>query len=137
MAFLPIQYESGKLTRIEMEAITFNKGEAVIENGTAGYFTKAGAGTGSQVEYVMMETISTAATQGDRHLAIRTQGVVFKADTDADTIRTAVGTYCDLATVATLDQDATSDDQFYIERNFGAAADRKCIGRFAEGAPNV
>lgn len=135
--FKPINYEDGKLTKIEMEAITFNKGDAVVENGTAGYFTKAAAGTGSQVEYVMMETAAAAVTQGDKKLAIRVQGVVFEADTDANTIRTAVGTYCDLATVATLDQDATEDDQFYIEANVGAAADRKCRGRFAEGAPNA
>lgn len=136
MAFRPIQYDDGHLTQVEVEALTFNKGDLLVSNGTAGYVTKAGAGDGSQIEYVAMETIITAATQGDLLLAIRVQGIIFEADTDADTIRTAVHSYCDIATVSTLDQDASADDQFYIERNIGAAADRVCRGWFANGVPN-
>ena len=121
MAFKPIQYDSGKMVRLPVAATTFTKGDACKENGS-GYYEKAQAADGQQVTHVIMETVASAATEGDMKLFIRVPGVVFEADCDAVASRTDVGTSVDLASAGTVNVDATGGDYvFYVEDLVGVA----------------
>ena len=133
--FKPLQYDSGKL--IKMACATSQaivKGMALADNGS-GYLALADVNTAVDVRYVAMETVTTTAN-GQEVLCLRTQGVVFEADTDANPAQTDVGTLCDLATDLTVNPDASTHDLFYIEAIVGALADKKVRGWFVEGVPN-
>ena len=120
MAFKPIQYDSGKLVSLPVAATTFTKGDACNEDGN-GYYEKAQQDDGQMVTHVIMETVASAATQGDMKLFIRVPGVVFEADCTEVASRTDVGTSCDLETAGTLDPDTSTDKIFYIEDLVGEA----------------
>ena len=136
MVFFPKLYDSGKITQIAGAAsITFLKGSAVVDDG-AGFLTNAASGTAVDIHFVTVEAVVTSATAGDLVEVLRTWGAIFDADTDADPARTDVGTEADLATVATINPDASTNDLFYIESIQGALADRLVRGFFLAGAPN-
>ncbi len=135
MSFNPVQYDDGKLVRLQVAAQTFTKGDALIDNGS-GFLSRAVAGTAIDIKYVAMETITTAATQGDYLLCIRTPGVIFEADTDANPARTDVGTEADLASASTINPDASANDLFFIEDIVGAVTNNKVRGWFLGGVPN-
>ena len=136
MAFTPIRYDAGKLqTMACADAQAIVKGAALVDN-TSGYLALATGGNGTQIEFVAMETVTTTAT-GQKVLCLRVDGVQFEADTDAAPAQTDVGTYVDLATEATLDPDASTDDLFYIEAIKGPVGDKKVIGHFTRGPMNV
>ena len=133
--FLPIQYDSGKLVKMKVAAATFNKGDAMVDDGN-GHLTAAAASCAVDVHYVAMETKASAPTAGDFCLMIKTEGVDFTADTDAAPAQTDMLTYCDLATVATVDPNGSTYDIFFLESIVGATTDKKVRGRFATGVPN-
>ena len=136
MAFTPLQYDDGQLIKVATAAsVAVSKGNALVDNGS-GYLTNAASSTAVDVPFVAMETVTTGAAAGDLVLCIRTRGVIFEADTDANPAQTDVGTFVDLATVSTVNPDASSNDLFYIEAIVGALADRKVRGYFTEGVPN-
>lgn len=133
--FHPELYDSGKLVNMacaNAQAIT--KGAALADNGS-GYLALATSSTAVDVKYVAMEDVTTTA-DGQKVLCLRTPGVIFVADTDANPAQTDVGTYCDLATDSTLNPDASTNDLFYIESIVGPVADKKVRGWFIEGVPN-
>ena len=136
MAFTPINYDSGKLIQLPTAAsITFAKGNAVVDNGS-GYITNAASSTAVDVYYVAAEDLTSGASVGDMLTCYVTEGIRFVADTDANPAQTDVGTYADLATVSTVNPDASTNDLFYIESIKGAVADKKVIGYFVHGTPN-
>ena len=137
MAFVPLQYDQGQLVKVSAAAsTTITKGGTLVDNGS-GYLTNGASSTAVDVPFVAMETVTTSATDGDLVLCIRTRGgVIFEADTDANPAQTDVGTYADLASVSTVNPDASTNDLFYIEAIVGALADRKVRGYFTEGVPN-
>ena len=127
MAFLPIQYDDGQLVKMQVGATTFTKGDGCVFS--SGYLTKAAGAQGGPVEYVIMETVASAATQGDLKLCIRAEGVRFLCDTDGTPAQSQVGTYADLASASTIDEDASADDLFLIEQ-IVSAGDKKVAGYF-------
>lgn len=132
--FKPLQYDSGKLIKLPFSTgETVVKGQTVVADSDGYYIT--GASSAEDIRYVAMEAVVTTA-DGQEVLCLETTGVRFEADTDANPAQTDVGTYCDLADKSTLNPDASTNDQFYIEKILGAVADKKVIGYFTRGVPN-
>lgn len=122
MSFRPIKHDSGRTARLPAAtSVSFVKGMAVEDNGS-GYLRLATSSSG-EVRYIAMETLTTTAN-GDLLLVLDTQGVLFDADTDAAPAQTDVGTLADLATNATINPDASSNDVFYIESIIDTATSR-------------
>lgn len=136
MAFLPINFESGKLIKLPMydngSSVSYTVGQALAISG--GYYTTAAAGQGTDVEAVCMEA-GTIGTSGAELLCLPTRGVRFIADTAADTVATQVGTYVDLDSATALDSTASSDDLFYLESIHYPLSDKKAQGFFQHGTP--
>jgi len=137
MAFVPIDGDSGKYKEVAAaDAITFVKGNAVVDDGN-GLLTNASAGGNVDIFWVVMESKLTTAS-GEKVLCVRTDGVTFLADCDAAWSQTDVLTQVDLASAATLNPDAVTDQLFYIERGVGiAGTGKQVIGHFVPGAPNA
>ena len=113
MSFRPIKYDAGRIQRLPVATtVTFAKGMAVEDNGS-GYLRLATSAS-TEVRYIAMEALVSTA-DGQLLDVLDTQGVLFDADTDAAPLQTDVGTLCDLATNATLNPDASSNDVFYIQ----------------------
>lgn len=137
MAFVPVQYEVGKLVPLQVAATTFTKGDACVPDGS-GQMTKATAGNGAEIRYIIMETVATTATAGDIKSFLPVAGVRFIADTTATPTQAQCGTHVDLVTnAATIDTAATTDKLFYVEAIKGAAADKKVFGYFQTATPHV
>ena len=134
MAFLPINFESGKLVQLPMynggSSIAYTVGQALTI--TSGYYATATAGQGTDVEAICMEA-GTISTSGTLLKCISTRGVRFIADTAADTIATQVGTCVDLSSATALDTTASADDLFFVEKIVGSLADRTVQGFFQHG----
>lgn len=137
MAILPLNFEEGRLVKLPMGNGGSSAAYAVGDmlKISSGYYVAATAGQNTDVEAVCMEA-GTVTTSGTLLLCVPTRGVKFVADTDANPARTDVGTYCDVASVSTLDPDASTDDLFYIEDIYGQLADKKVVGYFSLGVPN-
>src|SRR3990167_4061359 len=132
MAFIPRLFDSGKMVAVACaNSTTIAKGDAMVDN-ASGYLTTASAGGNVDIHYVAQEGVTTTSS-GQLVLMVRTKGVWFEADTDANPAQTDVGTEADLATAATIDPDASTDDLFYIESIVGALGDKKVLGFFLEG----
>ena len=136
MAFKPEQYDNGRLVRLPATAsISFVKGNALIA--ASGFYTNAAAGENLDIQYVAMETITSAATDGATFVhAIRTKDVIMVADTTTDPTRAQVGTKVDLGAAGSLDTAAVTDQQFYVEDVLLPLTDRKVRGWFVGGLPN-
>lgn len=136
MAFKPIQYDEGNTV-----LLPFSTGETVVKGGAVvadsdGYYIMASSSTATDIYYVALQAATTTA-DGDMILCLRVhEKVVFEVDTDANPARTDVGTLVDLATVSTVNPDASSNDLFYIEDIVGAVADKKVRGFFVDGVGN-
>lgn len=136
MTFVPIQYDEGQTV-----SLPFSTGETVVKGGavvadTDGYYIMAGSSTATDIYYVALESKTTTA-DGEEVLCLRVHNkVIFEVDTDANPARTDVGTVVDLATVSTVNPDASTNDLFYIEDIVGAVADRKVRGFFVDGVAN-
>lgn len=130
--FTPIRYDSGKLEKVQAATSqTIVKGDALVDNGS-GYLAVATSSTAVDIEYVAMETVTTTAN-GQYVLCVRTDGVQFEADCDAAPAQTDVGTLADLASVSTINPDASSNDLFYIESIVGTVGtSTKVLGHFVE-----
>lgn len=140
MAFLPIQYDSGKLVRMAAATgQTIVKGDALVDNGS-GYLAVSAGDAGQPHFYVAMETVTTTA-DGQMVLCIRVDGVIFEADCEQAVSLTDIGTHVDLASKSTLDPDSTTDGVFYIESIVGgvgaAETSTKVIGWFAPYTPQA
>jgi hypothetical protein len=135
--FKPIRFDSGRLVKMPAKAtIAFQKGDAVVDDGN-GYLTLAASSTAVDVKFVAWENKTIGASDGELLLCYRVVGgVQIEADTDANPAQTDVHTFADLASDATLNPDASTNDLFYIEYIKGALADKKVVGHFAEGVPN-
>ena len=135
MAFLPINFEDGQLIALPMSnggsTASYTVGEALKIS--SGYYTAATVGQGTDVEAVCMEA-GTVTTSGTLLKCISTRGVRFLADTTGDpTIASYQGVYADLTDANTVDEDATLDDIFFIEKVVGPVANRKVQGFFQHG----
>lgn len=135
MAFKPIQYDDGQTVSLQVTAATFAKHDAMTMS--SGRLARATSGQGADVTHIALDSPSSTPSEGDYHLFLRVQGVVFEADTNTDPVRsTDVGVYADLTDHDTLDESTSSDDLFFIEDIVGATTDKKVLGWFVHGAPN-
>ncbi len=137
MVFIPRNYDAGRGVLVagaaSLAAVKYN---AAVDNGS-GFLTNASSSTAVDVPFVENETITLSGTAGEMVQCIRTGGkVIFDATTDAAPAQTDVGTYADLASAATVNPDASTNDLFYIESIVGATADLLVRGWFVEGVPN-
>ena len=115
--FNPLQYDDGKLVSIPLAVSqTISKGDALVWAG--GYLAAAGS-TSEDVRYVAMEAVTTDGSSHTECLVIPVMGIRFEADCDGVVSIVDRGTYCDLATVATLNPDATTEKVFMIEEIAG------------------
>jgi hypothetical protein len=116
--FKPLQYDSGKTMLAPVaNAQTIAKGDALIWS--SGYIAVA-TSTTEDVFAIALED-STTQTTGTPILVLPVVGIRFEADCDAVASIADIGTRCDLATVATLNPDATSEKVFLIDEIVGAA----------------
>jgi hypothetical protein len=128
----PVNFDEGQLV-----SLPFSTGETVVKGGavvcdTDGYYIMAGSSTAVDVYYVALEDATTTA-DGQLVLCMRTMPrTIFVVDTDANPARTDVGTLADLATNATVNPDASTNDIFYIEDIVGAVGDKKVRGFFVD-----
>lgn len=136
MAFRPINYEEGKMVLMPVaNSETIVKGYALVDGG-AGNLVVATSSTATDIHYVAMETVTTTAT-AQLVKCIETTNVLFDADTDAAWATADQGTYADLASVSTINPDASSNDLFYILKGIGTAAtDTRVLGYFTRAVPN-
>ena len=130
MPFIPFRYDEGKYTEIPMEnTVTVAKGDALDDSDDDGLFGLA-TSSSNFVPYVAMEDVVTSSA-GQMIKVIRTFGVQFLADTTNNTANTDVNLTADLTDEDEVDNAASAQDVFYIEKVVGAAADRKVLGTFA------
>lgn len=137
MAFRPLNKEEGKLVLMPCATTqTIVKGYA-LEDNASGYLKVCTSGTSVDVHYVAMETKTTTAN-GDLVLCMETENVLFEADCDAAWSIVDRGTYCDLASVSTVNPDASTNDLFYILKGVGTEeVDTKVLGFFTRGILNT
>jgi len=137
MAFRPLKYEEGKLVLMPTATTqTIVKGDCLVDNGS-GYLAVATSATAVDIHYVAMQTVTTTAN-GQLVLCIETENVLFEADTDAAWSIVDQGAYADLASVSTVDPDASTNDLFYILKGVGTAeTDTKVLGFFTRGILNT
>ena len=137
MAFKPLRYEKGKPVLMACATTqTIAKGDALADNGS-GYLAVATSATAVDIHYVALQGIVTTAN-GQMVLCIETENILFEADCDAAWSVVDRGTYADLASVSTINPDASTHDLFYILKGVGTAeTDTKVLGYFTRGIPNA
>ena len=128
---LPINFEDGQLIGLPMGVATYTVG--MMLKISSGYYVAATVGQGTDIEAVCMEA-GVVGTNGTLLKCISTRGVRFLADTTGEpTLASYQGTYCDITDENKLDEDATADDLFYIEKVVGPIANKKVQGWFQHG----
>jgi len=137
MAFRPKNFLKHRVVLMPAATTqTITIGDALVDNG-AGYLKVATNVTATDVHYIARDTVVTTAN-GQMVKCIETENVLFEADTDAAWATADVGTYADLATVSTVNPDASTDDLFYILKGVGTAGtDTKVLGFFTRAIPNT
>lgn len=134
MAFRPYMGSfEGQMLEIPMynggSSATYTLGDAITIN-SSGYGAAATSSTATDVIAIAAET-KTVTTDGTLlNCYIVNPGQLWEADTDANWAQTDVGTFADLATVSTVNPDASTHDIFYIVKGLGAVSDKKVIGWF-------
>lgn len=128
MAFRPLNYDEGKVLLRRAGAITIAKGDALVI--TSGLLALASSSTATDVMFIGAKAVT--ATSGDYvEVWPAEPDILYEADTDDVVSTVDIGTFCDLATVSTLNPDATSNDIFKIEDLIGVAeTSKKVVGRF-------
>lgn len=129
MAFLPLQFEDGKITRVKLvSSATVAKGDSLVDDGN-GYYQRA-TSSATVVPYIALEAKTAGAAENPFIMVLETRGVRFVADTNATPVQTDVGTTADLTDHDTLNESSSTNDVFFIEEIKGAASDKKVYGYF-------
>ena len=124
MAFTPIKYDSGDTESIKIAAsTTIAKWDALVDDWN-GLLVRATSGA-SEVRYVSLEAKVSWAAETPEVLVVRTDKVLFEADTNAAPEQTDVFTKADLTDHDTLNESASTNDVFFIEKIVGATTDKK------------
>lgn len=119
MACRPINYDEGKTIFVPAtNTTTFTKGGMCIY--TSGLLDVAVAGGGVPIRAVVAKTVTTTSS-GQLVEVWPTEGVLYECDCDAVWSTVDQGTLCDIASVSTLDPDASADDIFFIVKGIGVA----------------
>lgn len=128
--FTPLRYDSGKVSTVKEGtafSTTITKFDAL---GWASGFLQRATSSTTEVRFVALEAVTTGAST---HLDIQvlyTDGVEFECDTAGNSAQADRGTYFDLTDHDTLNDDASTNDVFYVVDTVGAAADKKVRGYF-------
>jgi len=130
MSFKPIRYDSGKIEELTLvTGVTVAKHEALEEDGNGLY--QAADATTTKVNYTCLEAVINAPA-GTVVLVLKTRGVEYIADTDANPAQTDVGTQADLIDQNVVNPDASVVNVFFIKRIFGDATNNQVIGEFVQ-----
>lgn len=130
MAFRPIK-EVCAIKYLKMAAsTTITKGSALVDDGN-GLLTNASSST-TEVLYVSAEAKTSASGETPTIGVYDVRETDFEADTDANPAQTDVFTKADLATVGTVNPDASTNKVFFIEAIVGAVTDKKVKGCFVQ-----
>jgi len=123
--FKPLQYDSGKTIKLPLAiSQTVVKGDALVWS--SGYIAVA-ASTTEDVAFIALEDVTTDGSSHTECLMLPVAGVRFEADTDDVVSIADRGTYCDLATKATINPDATTEKVFVIDEIVGTAEVSKVV----------
>lgn len=139
MAFLPINQEQGRVVLMPCATgVTITKGDALVDDGN-GYLTSAASSTAVEVRFVANETVTTTYNGQlvSCHSTLSGPSIRFEADTDNNPAQTDVGTAADLATVSTVNPDASSNNIFFIESVVLPLSKKKVRGYFIPATVNV
>ena len=113
---------------------TIVKGTALQWNG--GYLEIGTTGS-TDIRFVAMQDVTTDGSSHTKILCVPVEGVRFEADCDAVASIADIGTYCQLATGATLNPDDSTVDCFLIDEIVGTAeVSTKVKGRFVHALGN-
>lgn len=128
MAFRPTRYSEGDITKVRMSAsVTVAKYDALVV--TSGFVLRA-TSSATECRYVAMEAKVDDGTN-EYLKVVRTMGVEFIADTNADpVVATDLGIYADLTDHDTLNESASSNNVFFVEDTVGALTDKQVRGFF-------
>src|SRR3990167_5677771 len=134
MAAKPLNWDEGKTILVPATNTTaFVKGGMCIY--TSGLLDVAVAGGNVPIRLVVAETVTTTSS-GQLVKCWPTEGVLYEVDTDDAWSTVDQGTLCDVATVSTLNPDASTDDLFFIVKGVGTAEgtgkNLKVIGYFSQ-----
>jgi len=127
--FTPVRYDAGKLVDVALAVSqTIVKGDALQWNG--GYL-EVGTSASADIRFVAMEDVTTTDAQHTECLCVPVEGVEFEADCDDVVSIADLGTYCQLATKATVNPDDSTADCFYIRAMIGKTeVSKKVVGHF-------
>jgi len=130
--FKPTWYDEGKTKKIALAVSqTVVKGNAL--KWASGYLAVASTGAYQDVKYVALEDVTTSSVQNTKCLVVPVRDVRFIADCDAVVSIVDRGTYADMATKATINPDASTYDDFYIDEIVGTAeTSTQVIGFFTQ-----
>lgn len=126
----PLRYDSGKLVTIKSGTVsssTITKFDLL--DWASGYLQRA-TSSSSEIRLMAMQDIVTGAAAHEDIVCLVLDGVECEVDTTHNTAVTQRGTYVDLTDHATIDNDTSSTDVFYVTEMVGAAADKKLRGYF-------
>lgn len=110
----PLRYDSGKLTTIvagTVSATTITKFDLL--EWASGYLQRT-TSTGTNIQFMAMEDISTSSGAHENILVLNLVNVECDGDTNSTAAVTHRGTLIDLHDHATLDENASSTDVFYV-----------------------
>ena len=129
MAFRPLNWNEGHVLLVPAaNSTTFTKGNALTYS--SGLLTNAASGTAVDVYFVTAKTVTTTVS-GQLIEVWPTVNVVYEADCDAAWATANQGTLADLASVSTVNADASTNDLFLIYYGIGATGvGTKVVGRF-------
>lgn len=116
--FKPLRYDTGKMMKIPLAVSqTVVKGDAL--QWASGYL-EVGTITSTDIRFIAMEDVTTGTTAHTECLVLPVEGVEFEADCDDVASIDDKGTYCTLATKATVNPDLdTTYNAFYIDEIIG------------------
>lgn len=135
MAFRPYIKSEGMILELPASnggsSQTLNEGDALVFS--SGLVTAASSSTATDVEAIAAET-KTVTTSGTLvKCYVVTPNQLWEADTDGVVSTVDVGTFADLASVSTINPDASSNDLFKIVKMIGTAeSSLKVIGCFTK-----
>ena len=133
MAFIPRQGHEGKEVEIELVTSAAVAKHDVLADDGNGLFQRA-TSSSTKGHYVALEAVTSAsALQKIMAYPAAMSDIRFEADTQAAVSQTDVGTNADLTDHDTLNENASSNDVFYIESIIGAAGtSQKVYGYFLD-----
>lgn len=126
--FTPIKYDCALEYPKMAASITITKGNALVDNWN--WLLTNATDAATEVRFVAAETKTTWAGENPTIACYYTDWIEFEADTDANPAQTDVFTKADLASVSTINPDASANDAFLITWIKWPVANKKVTGRF-------